>query len=132
MKTMERVMSQRTVVTFKLRRVPRPSGGLEELIVGWPMGDELKPERVQEWLAAWPSWQLAGRGMMIRRSRMFPVAEMAAHYGDFVTGLARTLALPVTVEITGREVLLSLCSGYRGGRLAPLTAAVLEFAAQLG
>jgi hypothetical protein len=132
MTTMERVVSQRTVVRFKLRRVPRPSGGLEAIIVGWPVGDELKPERVQEWLAAWPSWQLAGKGNMIQRSRMFPGSEMAAHYGDFVTALARSLALSVTVEITGREVLLSLYSGHRGGRLAPLTATVLDFATHLG
>jgi hypothetical protein len=132
MKAMERVVSQRTVVTFKLRRVPRPSGGSEELIVGWPMREELKPERVQEWLVAWPAWKLAGKGMMIQRSRMFPGSEMAAHYGDFVTGLARSLALPVTVEIIGRKVLLSLYSGHRGSRPAPLTAAVLDFATHLG
>ncbi len=132
MTTMERVMSQNTVVTFELRRVPRPSGGSEELIVGWPVGDELKPERVQEWLAAWPAWQLDGMGMTIERARVFPAAEMAAHYGDFVTALARSLALPVTVRITGREVLLSLYSGHCEGRLAPLTAAVLDFATHLG
>jgi hypothetical protein len=132
MKMLERVVSQRMVVTFKLRRVPRPSGGSEELILGWPLGDELKPERVQEWLAAWPAWQLSRKGMMIHRERMFPTSEMAAHYGDFVTGMARALALPVTVEITGREVFLSLHSGHRGGRPFPLTAAVLDFATQLG
>jgi hypothetical protein len=130
MKMMERVVSQRTVVAVKLRRVPRPSGGLE-IIVGGPV-DELKPERVQEWLAAWPVWQLARKGMMLRRTRVFPAAGMAAHYGDFVTGLARALALPVRVEIIGREVLLSLYSGHRDSRLVPLTAAVLEFATQLG
>lgn len=132
MTTMERVMSQSTVVTFELRRVPRPSGGSEELILGWPMEDELKPERVQEWLAAWPAWQLDGKGMAIQRTRMFPAAEMAAHYGDFVTALARLLALPVKVQITGREVLLSLYSGHCEGRLVPLTAAVLDFATHLG
>jgi hypothetical protein len=132
MTTMERVVSQRTVVLIQLRRVPRPSGGLAELILGGPVGDELKPERVQEWLAAWPAWQLAGKGKMIQRTRVFPVSEMAAHYGDFVTGLARALALPVTVEITGREVLLSLYSGHCEGRRVPLTAAVLDFATQLG
>lgn len=132
MTTMERVVSQKTVVLFNLRRVPRPSGGLAEIIVGGPVVDELKPERVQEWLSARSDWRLAGKGRMIQRARVFPTSEMAAHYGDFVTGLARALALPVTVEITGRDVLLSLYSGYRGGRLASLSAAVLEFATQLG
>src|SRR6478735_4351549 len=87
MTTMERVMSQNTVVTFELRRVPRPSGGSEDLVLGWPMEDELKPERVQEWLMAWPAWELAEKGMTIQRARVFPAAEMAAHYGDFVTAL---------------------------------------------
>jgi hypothetical protein len=132
MTAIERVLSQKTVVTFELRRVPRPSGGSEELLMGWPLGDELKPERVQEWLADWPAWQLAGEGLTIQRARMFPAAEMAAHYGDFVTALARSLALPVTVQITGREVLLSLYSGHCEGRLIPLTAAVLDFATHLG
>ena len=132
MQTMERIMSQKTMVTIRLRRPPHPSGGFAGLIGGMPGVEELKPERVQEWLMAWPAWQLAGKGRMIQRTRAFPACEAAAHYGEFVAGLARALALPVTVEITGRQVRLSLYAGQTGGRLAPLTSAVLDFATELG
>jgi pterin-4a-carbinolamine dehydratase len=131
MQTMERIVSQKTLVMIRLRRPPHSSGGLG-LIAGMPGGEELKPERVQEWLMAWPAWQLAGKGRMIQRTRVFPACEAAAHYGEFVAGLARALALPVTVEITGKQVRLSLYTGQTGGRLAPLTSAVLDFAAELG
>jgi pterin-4a-carbinolamine dehydratase len=133
METMERVVSQRTVVNVKLRRVPHPSGGLTELVAGGPDEMDLKPERVQEWLQAWPAWQLAAKGRMIQRTRVFPAGETAAHYGGLVTSLARALALPVTVDISERRVRLSLYAGHQGGgSLAPLTAAVLDFATQLG
>lgn len=132
MVTMERIMSQKTVVMIRLRRPPHPSGGLAGLIAGVPGVDELKPERVQEWLLAWPAWQLTGKGRMVQRTRVFPACEAAAHYSEFVAGLARALALPVMVEIIGKQVRLSLYSGQEKGRLAPLTASVLDFATQLG
>ncbi|HTG34618.1 MAG TPA: hypothetical protein VLB76_16995 [Thermoanaerobaculia bacterium] len=129
---MERIMSQKTVVTIRLRRPPHTSGGFAGLITGMPGVDELKPERVQEWLKTWPLWQLAGKGRMIQRTRVFPDCEAAAHYSEFVAGLARALSLPVTVEITGKQVRLSLYAGQTGSRLAPLTPAVLDFATELG
>jgi hypothetical protein len=140
METMETVVTQKTVVTTKVRRVPHPGGGGEataeavpaELIAGGEEDLDLKPERVQEWLQAWPAWKLTATGKMIHRVRAFPTSEVAAHYGAFVTGLAGALALPVQVNIAEGQVKLSLYAGRRQGRLAPLTEAVLAFATQLG
>ncbi len=92
----------------------------------------LKPERVQEWLLAWPDWLLGAAGRTLHRTKAFPTAEAAAQYGTYVASLAGALSLPVRVSVEDAKVDLVLFSGRKEGRHTPLTQAVLDFAAQLG
>src|SRR3954447_11487391 len=91
----------------------------------------LKPERVQEWLAAHPEWSLDSTGQVLQRIRSFPSAAVAAHFASFVSGLASSVALPALLKVTGDTVHISL--GSPGGQCqAPLTENVLTLAGQVG
>lgn len=130
---MEMVVTSRIEVIARLRRVPRP-GGLEVVEMLVPDGDfdELKPERVQEWLSAQPEWRLAPAGTVLHRTRMLPTCEAAMHYASYVASLATAFALPAKVSVTDRQVELSLFSPRQGNRFNPLTRAVLGLAARIG
>jgi pterin-4a-carbinolamine dehydratase len=132
MNTMEMVVTSKIEVIARLRRVPRPVGleAMEALVPG--DFDELKPERVQEWLSARPEWRLAPAGTVLHRTRAFPTCEAAMHYASYVTSLATALGLPAKVRVTDRQVGLSLFSPRQGGRYNPLTGAVLGLAARIG
>jgi pterin-4a-carbinolamine dehydratase len=133
MNTMEMVVTSKIEVIARLRRVPRPSG-LEAVEALVPAGDfdELKPERVQEWLSAQPEWRLAPAGTVLHRARTLPTCEAAMHYASYVTSLATALALPAKVRVTDRQVELSLFSPRQSRRFNPLTGAVLGLAARIG
>jgi len=91
----------------------------------------LKPERVQEWLAAHPEWSLDPTGQVLQRSRSFPSSEAAAHFASFVSGLASSVALPALLKVVGDTVHISL--GSPGGQSqAPLTENVLTLAGHVG
>jgi hypothetical protein len=95
-------------------------------------GLDLKPERVQEWLRAWPDWSVGKTGKTLHRTRVLPTADAAAQYGAYVTSLAGALSLPVRVSVVDGKVGLVLFSGRTESRFRPLTQAVLDFAATLG
>jgi pterin-4a-carbinolamine dehydratase len=132
MHTMETSVIHKMEVHARLRRLPHP-GGLAEAEAFLPDGDleDLKPERVQEWLSARPEWRLAPAGTVLHRTRAFPTCEAALHYGTYVTSLAMALALPVRVKVTDRQVELALFSPRQGSRYVPLTEAVLGFATRI-
>ena len=91
----------------------------------------LKPERVQEWLAAHPEWSLDATGQVLQRIRSFPSAAVAAHFASFVSGLASSAALPALLKVTGDTVHISL--GSPGGQYqAPLTENLLTLADSVG
>jgi hypothetical protein len=101
------------------------TGALEEA------RSKLKPERVQEWLAAHPEWSLDSTGQVLQRIRSFPSAAVAAHFASFVSGLASSVALPALLKVTGDTVHISL--GSPGGQYqAPLTENVLTLAGHVG
>jgi hypothetical protein len=134
MHTMETSVIYRMEVHAKLRRLPHPGGlvGAEaEALL--PAGDleDLKPERVQEWLSARPEWRLAPAGTVLHRMRALPTCDAALHYATYVTSLATALALPVKVKVTDRQVELSLFSPRQGSRYSPLTEPVLGFATRI-
>jgi pterin-4a-carbinolamine dehydratase len=133
MNTMEMVVTSKIEVIARLRRVPRPVG-LEEAEALVPAGDvdELKPERVQEWLSARPEWRLAPAGTVLHRARTLPTCEAAMQYASYVTSLATALGLPAKVRVTDRRIELSLFSPRQGRRFTPLTGAVLSLAARIG
>jgi len=95
-------------------------------------GLDLKPERVQEWLAAHPGWSLGSAGRTLHTTKVFPTADVAAQYVAYVTGLAGALSLPVRGSVVNGQVKLALFSGRQESRFTPLTQAVLDFAARLG
>jgi hypothetical protein len=107
--------------------VQKRAGGL----VLTELDPELKPERVQVWLAANPAWVLTHSGKRLERARVFPTDMAAAHFASFVSGLASSLALPLFLKVRGATVHISLFSPRNRGR-APLTENVLSLASQIG
>jgi hypothetical protein len=98
---------------------------------GERLGSALKPERVQEWLAAHPEWHLDASGTVLQRIRSFPSAMAATHFAAFASGLASSVGLPAILEVVGETVHISLCPP-RGLSQAPLTDNVLDLAGHLG
>lgn len=93
--------------------------------------NELKPERVQLWLAAHPEWSLDPTGTVLQRIRSFPSGSAAASFASFVSGLASSAALPALLKVIGDTVHISL-SSPRGEAQAPLTEHVLALADHIG
>lgn len=94
---------------------------------------ELKPERVQEWLAAHPEWSLNPEGKVLQRIRSFPSETAAAHFASFVSGLASAMEMPALLKVAGDTVHISLYSPQEQEQcLAPLTANVLALAHHVG
>ena len=116
MSTMQ-VINTLTVEIPGLRRPPRP----EALGV-----NPLKPERIQEALAAAPAWQLLGETRSLRREKTFPDAMGALLYSSFVSSLASRFNVPVSVRVHDLRVVVTLGS-HRKGRI-PLSEAQLAFA----
>lgn len=121
-------MEVKSVMVRKMEMVME----LRDALLGGEDWAELKPERVQEWLAARPDWGLGLAGKTLHRTRTFPTVEAAAQYGAYVASLADALSLPVRVSVEDGTVGLVLFSGRQESRHLPLTQAVLDFAAQLG
>ena len=94
------------------------------------VGSELKPERVQEWLAAHPEWSLEA-GKVLQRIRSFPSSSAAAHFASFVSGLASSVALPALLKVIGNAVHISL-NPSQGPAPAPLTENHLTLAGHIG
>jgi hypothetical protein len=140
------VIRKKTELTIELRRQPRP-GGAGELAAGLMAGkmagkaaglmakkdvESLKPERVQEWLRAWPAWELSANGRSLHRVKTFPSTTVATRYGTFVTALAGALGQPLRLSLADGNVDLELYACRERGRFGPLTETVLDLAAQLG
>lgn len=100
------------------------------LIVGpdW----ELKPERVQKFLEAWPDWTLGMEGRAILRTRIFPNPAVASSYGAFVTRFSTARGLPVSIDVQGGTLQIALFSRRDDEGFQPLTEAVLQLAESLG
>jgi hypothetical protein len=138
MDTMEMMVTRKVDVKAELRRVPHPGGDDGDATpASVPTGrtgarEELKPERVQEWLTARSGWRLNLGGRVLQRTSAFPSCEAAAHYSAFVASLAAALALPVKARVAAHRVELSLFAPRHGNRFTPLTEAVLDFGARIG
>jgi len=103
------------------------AGAMEGLVA------ELKPERVQEWLAAHPEWSLDAAGKVLQRMRTFPSGMAAAHFASFVSGLASAMELPALLKVAGDTVHISLYSPQEQEQcLSPLTENVLDLANHVG
>ena len=93
---------------------------------------ELKPERVQEWLAAHPGWSLDPTGTVLNSIRTFPSETAAAHFASFVSGLASSAQLQATQKVIGCSVHISLCSPQEEQGPGPLSENVLTLAHHVG
>jgi len=98
---------------------------------GWPV-PELKPERVQKFLEAWPDWTLGMGGRAVLRTRIFPNPAVASSYGAFVTRFATAHGLPVSIDVQGGTLQIALFSPRDDQGFSPLTEAVLQLAESLG
>ena len=97
-----------------------------------PFFQKLKPERVQEELAAMPGWELTA-GRYIGRSFRFASERAADAYTAFVSSSARDVGQPVRLQLSGCNLDVELYSPpLRNGSHGPLTMAVLDFARKLG
>ncbi len=92
----------------------------------------LKPERVQEFLDAWPDWTLGMAGRAVLRTRVFPNPTVASSYGAFVTRFASAHGLPVSIDVQSGKVQIALFSPRNDEGFTPLTEAVLQLAESLG
>jgi hypothetical protein len=101
-----------------LRRPPKPPGANV---------DPLKSERVE--LALWsaPAWRIFGGGVTVQKVKKLPSATAAVHYSTFVSSLATTLDVPVSVRIHGWNVMVTL-TGKGKGPQKVLSDAQLDFA----
>jgi pterin-4a-carbinolamine dehydratase len=107
----------------KLRRPPRRPQPPEE---------ELKPERVQEELAAMPEWELLAGGKSIGRSFRFASERAAVTYAAFVSSTAVDAGQPVRLLLDGRRLEVKLFSPpSRNGSRGELTMEVLDFARKM-
>jgi hypothetical protein len=113
---------------------PKETTGVEplDLVLAEGSGLFLKPERVQEFLAAWPDWTLGMAGRAVLRTRVFPNPTVASSYGAFVTRFASAHGLPVSIDVQSGKVQIALFSPRNDEGFNPLTAAVLHLAAALG
>lgn len=116
MSTMQ-VINTLTVDIPGLRRPPHPPESIQA---------KLKPERVQEALAAAPPWQLLGGDRSLRREKMFPDAMGALLYSSFVSSLASRFNVPASVRVQDLRVIVTLGSPRKGR--TPLSEAQLAFA----
>ncbi len=94
--------------------------------------NRLKSERVQEELKTLPGWRLNPGGKAINRAKAFPTPELARLYSSFVTSYAGVLGLPVLMNVSGGQVLITLHAPRSRGRVGLLTETVLDFARRLG
>jgi hypothetical protein len=91
------------------------------------VGNRLKAERVQEALRAMPEWKQMENGKVIVRVRELP-GTAAAEYGAFVLSLAAALHQPVQLELTGKQVVITL----RGAPETGINKTTLRLASHLG
>lgn len=113
-----------------MRRPPRPVGG-DGLQAAQ---SRLKAERVQlvqSRLKSMPGWQLINSNTAIHRVREFPETRVTTAYAAYVTELAATLKLPVSVVLSGTRAAITL-RGIVRSRGREATDALLDFAAALG
>lgn len=101
----------------------------------------LKPERVQErilreraqeQIKTLPGWELTTDAKAVHRAKEFPTPEIASLFSAYVVGFAGALSLPVAVNHSAGQVVVTLTAKPNRGRLTVVTDAVLDFARRLG
>lgn len=107
-------------------RKRRPPGPVGDALRPEKVQSRLKAERVQEKLRTMPGWKLLRGGKVIDRVHDFPEEDVASAYAAFVHRYAKAVDQPVTVSVSGGMVIVSLY----GARF--LTDSVLDFARRLG
>lgn len=119
MKTKNAVQTLTLEPSLDLRRPPRPP---ESLV------DPLKSERVELKLWSAPAWRIFGGGSTVQKVKKLPSEMAATLYSSFVSSLATTFEVPVSVRIKGLNVAVTL----RGrGHERVLSDAQLDFAVMI-
>jgi pterin-4a-carbinolamine dehydratase len=125
MTTQDVVVSRFLQVAVSRSRMTAESVALTEVDA------ELKPERVQLWLAANPEWRLGATEPVLHRTRTFQTEGAAMGFAAYVSSLAVSMSLPAMLEIREMTVQVSL-SSPRARRRAPLTEKILTLASLIG
>lgn len=89
----------------------------------------LKPERVQETLAAAPAWRLNDDTSTLSREKRFPDRMAAMLYSSYVSSLASNLKVAASVRLRGLRVLVTLGSARKDRY--PLSEAQLALAVMI-
>ncbi|HEV2852147.1 MAG TPA: hypothetical protein VHC97_05015 [Thermoanaerobaculia bacterium] len=119
MSTQHAVQTVNVVPSQDLRRPPRTP----ELLV-----DPLKSERVELKLRSAPAWRIFGGGVTLQRVKKLPNPMAVILYSTFVSSLATTFRVPVSVRVNGLNVAVTLTGKGNGGMLSD---AQLDFAVMI-
>lgn len=119
MRTQHAVQTMNVVPSQDLRRPPKPP---ESLV------DPLKSERVEEKLWSAPAWRIFGGGSTVQKVKHLPSSAAALQYSTFVSALASTVQVPVSVRLNGSRVAVTLTGK---GCQKVLSDAQLDFAVMI-
>jgi pterin-4a-carbinolamine dehydratase len=103
-----------------------------ETPAGRPPVLRLRPERVQEGLAALPGWKLLGNGRSIHRVRQFKDPLHAEAFAVLVARLTAAENQPATIDLSPLQVMVSLHGPAAGGCIGELTERSLDLASVIG
>jgi len=91
----------------------------------------LPARSIQERLERMPGWRLVARGKAVTRVRRLQDGGTAAAYATYITQLAVRAGHPVSVDVAGPRVAVTVRGRRYGGRRGGLTEEALEFARTL-
>ena len=92
----------------------------------------LKPERVQQLLAALPGWRLRGDGSGLESERQFTNPGAASSFAALACRLAALRGQPVKVDLSGGKVVVRLQGHPARGCVGGLTGPVFALAGLIG
>jgi len=118
----------------KKKRVP-PNQGVA--VVSTELSAEevrarLRPERVQEALAALPQWTQMSDGESLQRIRQFRQTSTAKAYVAYALEAAASFKLPVSLQWAGKQLVVTLRGFSKETRQPGITMAMVDLATALG
>lgn len=93
---------------------------------------DLKPERVQQALLLLPAWRLRKDGLAIESERTFANGPRATSFAGHACRLANKMGQPVSLDVKGQTVLVTLTGHPVRGCVGGLTSPVFKLADLIG
>jgi len=114
---------------LKAERVQEPEAAL---VVMQAPGVALRAERVQFLLKGMPGWAVLPGGRALGRVREFAVSAHAEAFAGYVAKLSLTERLPITINLTPSQVIVTVHGQAADGCPAVLTDEVFALAGAIG